>query len=70
MEFLEHQDQKLKIMFLRFFVLITNKRRVKILEILREFRSDSVISKNVRNVQQVQTLINEHNFDELCFRRK
>ena len=27
--------------------------RVKILEILRDFRSDSVISKNVRNVQQV-----------------
>ena len=51
---LEHQDQKLKIMFLRFFVLITNKRRVKILEILRDFRSDSVISKNVRNVQQEQ----------------
>ena len=37
----------------RFFVLITNKRRVKILEILRDFRNDSVISKNVRNVQQV-----------------
>ena len=50
---------KIKIMFLiGFFVLITNKRRVltrlvKILEILRDFRSDSVISKNVRNVQQV-----------------
>ena len=37
----------------RFFVLITNKRRVKILEILRDFRNDSLISKSVRNVQQV-----------------
>ena len=36
-----------------FFVLITNKRRVKILEILWDFRSDSVISENVGNIQQV-----------------
>ena len=35
----------------RFFVLITNKRRVKILEILWDFRGDSVISENVGNIK-------------------
>ena len=50
----------------RTFVLIANKRRVKILEILRDFRGDSVISENVGNIQQVQALINELNFDKLC----
>ena len=54
----------------RCFVLIPNKRRVKILEILWDFRSDSVISENVGNIKQVQALINEFNFDKLCFRRK
>ena len=54
----------------RFFVLITNKRRVKILKILWDFRGDSVISENVGNIKQVKTLINEFNFDKLCFRRK
>ena len=34
----------------RFFVLITNKRRVKILEILWDFRCDSVISEDVGNI--------------------
>ena len=58
------------IFLIGFFVLITNKRRVKILEILWDFRSDSVISENVGNIKQVQALINEFNFDKLCFRRK
>ena len=53
-----------------FFVLITNKRRVKIREILWDFRGDSVISENVGNIKQVQTLTNEFNFDKLCFRKK
>ena len=53
----------------RTFVLIANKR-VKILEILRDFRGDSVIPENVGNIKQVQALINELNFDKLCFRRK
>ena len=55
----------------RTFVLIANKRRVKILEILRDFRGDSMIPRNVGNIiKQVQALINELNFDKLCFRRK
>ena len=54
----------------RTFVLIANKRRVKILEILTDFRGDSVISENVGYIQQVQALINELNFDKLCFRGK
>ena len=54
----------------RLFILITNKRRVKILEMLWGFRSDSVISENVGNIKQVQAVINEFNFDKLCFRRK
>ena len=29
-----------------------------------------MISENVGNIEQVQALINELNFDELCFRRK
>ena len=35
----------------RFLVLITNKRRVKILEILWDFRCDSVISEDVGNIK-------------------
>ena len=54
----------------RTFVLIANESRVKILEILRDFRGDSVISENVGNIKQVQSLVNELNFDKLCFRRK
>ena len=54
----------------RIFILIANKRRFKILEILRNFRGDSVISENVGNIEQVQAFINELNFDKLCFRRK
>ena len=54
----------------RTFLLMANKMRVKILEILRDFRGDSVIPENVGNIKQVQTLINELNFDKLCFRRK
>ena len=48
----------------RTFVLIANKTRVKILEILRDFRVDSVIPENVGNIKQVQALINELNFDK------
>ena len=55
---------------IRSFVLIANKRRIKILEILRDFRGDSMIPENVGNIKQVQALINELNFDKLCFRRK
>ena len=54
----------------RIFILIANKRRVKILEILRDFRGDSMTSENVGNIKQVQALINELNFDIPCFRRK
>ena len=54
----------------RIFILIANKRRFKILEILRNFLGDSMISENVGNIEQVQALINELNFDKLCFRRK
>ena len=54
----------------RIFVLIANKRRVKILEILRVFRGDSMIPENVGNIKEVQALINELNFDKLCLRRK
>ena len=54
----------------RIFILIANKRRFKILEILRNYRGDSMISENVGNIEQVQALINELNFDKLCFRRK
>ena len=54
----------------RIFILIANKRRFKILEILRNFRGDSMISENVGNIEQVQALINKLNFDKLCFRRK
>ena len=50
--------------------MIANKTRVKILEILRDFRGDSAIPENVGNIKQVQSLINELNFDKLCFRRK
>ena len=50
----------LKMIFLiDFIVLITDKRRVKILKILWDFRGDSVISEDVGNIKQVQTLINE-----------
>ena len=49
----------------RLFVLITNKRRVKILERLWDFRSDSVISENVGNIKKVQALINDFNIDKL-----
>ena len=35
----------------RFFVLITNKKRVKILEILWDIRGDSVISEYVGNIK-------------------
>ena len=52
------------------FVLIANKRRVKILEKLRDFRGDSMTPENVGNIKQVQALINELNFDNLYFRRK
>ena len=38
----------------RIFVLIANKRRVKILEILRDFRGDSMIPENVGNIKQIQ----------------
>ena len=58
------------IFLIGFFILIANKRRFKILEILRNFRGDSMISENVGNIEQVQALINELNFDKLCFRRK
>ena len=51
-------------------MLITNRRRVKILEILRDFRGDSMISKNLGNIKQVQAYINELYFDKLCFMRK
>ena len=54
----------------RTFVLIANKRRVKILEILRDFKGDSVIPENVGNIEQVQALINELNFGKQSFRRK
>ena len=54
----------------RFYVLITDKKRIKILEILWDLRSDSVVSEDVGNIKQVQTLINEFNFDKLCFWRK
>ena len=56
----------------RIFILIANEKRVNILEILRDFRGDSMIPENVGkfNIKQVQTLINELNFDKLCFRRK
>ena len=54
----------------RIFVLIANKRRVKILEILRDFRGDSMIPENVGNIKQVKALVNEHDFNKLCFRRK
>ena len=47
----------------RIFILIANKRRFKILEILRNFRGDSMISENVGNIEQVQALINELNFN-------
>ena len=30
----------------------------------------TLISENVGNIEQVQALINELNFDKLCFRRK
>ena len=35
------------------FVLITHKRRVKIIEILWDFRGDYVISENVGNIKQI-----------------
>ena len=54
----------------RIFVLIANKRRVKILEITRDFRDDSIIPENIGNSKQVQALINELDFDKLCSRRK
>ena len=54
----------------RTFVLIANKRRVNILEILRDFRGDSVIPENVGNIKQVQALINELDYDKLCFKKK
>ena len=54
----------------RTFVLIANKRKVKVLEILKDFRGASVIPENVGNIKQVQALINELHFDKLCFRRK
>ena len=71
----EHQDKKSYLVAVendisnRTFVLIANKRRVKILEMLRGFRGDSVIPENVGNIKQVQALINELNFDKLYFRR-
>ena len=37
-----------------------------ILEVLWAFRSNSVISENVRNIKQVLALINEFYFDKLC----
>ena len=58
------------IFLIGFFILIANKRRFKILEVLRNFRGDSMISENVGNIEQVQALINKLNFDKLCFRRK
>ena len=39
--------------------MIANKRRVQILEILRDFRGDSLIPENVGNIEQVQALINK-----------
>ena len=51
-------------------MLVANKRRVKVLEILRDFRGDSVIPENVGNIKKIQALINELNFDTLWFRRK
>ena len=43
---------------------------VNILELLRDFRGDSLIPETVGNIKQVQALINELNFDKLRFRRK
>ena len=40
----------------RIFVLIANKRRVKILEILRTFTGDSMIPENFGNIKEVQRL--------------
>ena len=54
----------------KIFVLIANKRRFKILEILRDFRGYSLIQENVGNIKQVKALINELDFDKLCLRRK
>ena len=51
----------------RIFVLVANKRRVQILEILRDVRGDSMIPENVGNIEQIQALINELNFDKLNF---
>ena len=42
------------------FLLISSKSRVKILEILMDFRGE-----NVGNIEQVHTLINELNLDKL-----
>ena len=54
----------------RIDILIAHKRRVKILEILRDLRGDSMVPENVGNIKQVQALINALDFDKLCFRRK
>ena len=45
-------------------------KRVMILEILRKFDGDSVISEKNRNDKQAKTLIYELNFDKLSLRRK
>ena len=50
----------------KFFVPIANKRRVKILELLGNFRGDSIIPENIGNIKQVQALIKELDFDKLC----
>ena len=42
---------------------MANKRRVKILEILRGYRGDSMIPENVGNIKIVQALINELDID-------
>ena len=48
-----HLSRSLFVYSNRIFVLIANKRRVKILEILRDFRCDSMIPENVGNIKQV-----------------
>ena len=54
----------------RFHAPTTNKRRAKTPETLWNPRGDPAISDDAGNTKQVQTLINELNFDKLCFRRK
>ena len=51
--------------FDRFVILVTNYRRLRILEVIRYRRSNRPILKNTRQIYKIHSFINERDFDKM-----